>query len=129
MSNIGDFQVKKKILFVDDEPDFVYEEKIVLEYEGYSVITAGSGRELLKKAREEDPDLIIMDVLLPDINGYEVLKILKKDELCRQIPVILLTALAREKNEELGISAGADFFMGKPHDPKLLMDKIKELAK
>lgn len=118
---------KKKILLVDDEQDMVYAVKMQLEAGGFRVLTAQDGQEGLDKARKENPDLIILDLMLPRIDGYKVCRMLKFDEKYKKIPVIIYTARAQEADEKLGYEVGADAYLTKPFDPKKLLAKINEL--
>jgi DNA-binding response OmpR family regulator len=120
---------KKKILLVDDEQDMVYAVKMQLEANGFRVLTAKDGQEGLDKARKENPDLIILDLMLPRIDGYKVCRMLKFDEKYKNIPVIIYTARAQEADEKLGYEVGADAYLTKPFDPKKLLAKINELLK
>jgi len=118
---------EKKILLVDDEQDMVYAVKMQLEAEGFSVLTAKDGQEGLDKARKENPDLVILDLMLPKIDGYKVCRMLKFDEKYKKIPIIIYTARAQAVDEKLGYEVGADAYMTKPFDPKKLLAKINEL--
>jgi len=118
---------QKRILVVDDEEDIVKTIKISLEIEGYEVIEALDGNEALDKARSENPDLIILDIMLPIIDGYEVARKLKYDDKYKHIPILMLTALTQKREQEMGLEAGADFYMTKPFDQDALNNKIKEL--
>lgn len=118
---------KKKILLVDDEQDMVYAVKMQLEASGFKVLTAQDGQEGLDKARKENPDLIILDLMLPRIDGYKICRMLKFDEKYKNIPVIIYTARAQEADEKLGYEVGADAYLTKPFDPKKLLAKINEL--
>ncbi len=120
---------KKKILIVDDEPDMMAPLKFRLEEIKYEVIMASDGEEGLKKAREEKPDLIILDLILPKINGYDVCRKLKLDEEYKNIPVIMFTALHQQSDIRFGFAQGADAYVAKPFESKMLMDKISELLK
>jgi DNA-binding response OmpR family regulator len=117
----------KKILIVDDEVQLVEMVKLRLEANGYSVITACDGQEGLDKARIEKPDLIILDLMLPKIDGYKVCRMLKFDEKYKNIPIILFTARAQQEDEKLGKEVGADAYITKPFEPQVLLDKIKAL--
>ena len=117
----------KKILIVDDEVQLVEMVKLRLEANGYSVITACDGQEGLDKARIEKPDLIILDLMLPKIDGYKVCTMLKFDEKYKNIPIILFTARAQQEDEKLGKEVGADAYITKPFEPQVLLDKIKAL--
>jgi len=118
---------KKKILVIDDESDLVEMLSIRLEANNYQVITASDGQLGLDKARSEKPDLIILDLMLPKIDGYKVCRLLKFDEKYKNIPVVLFTAKALDADKELGEEVGADAYITKPFEPGILLDKIKQL--
>ncbi|MFC1725043.1 response regulator transcription factor [candidate division KSB1 bacterium] len=117
---------KKRILIVDDEPDLLMALKIRLTAAGFEVIMGKDGAEGLEKARNEKPDLILLDLMLPKINGYKVCRFLKFDENYRNIPVIMLTARAEEDDKTLGLETGADEYMTKPFDNKKLIALINK---
>jgi two-component system, OmpR family, alkaline phosphatase synthesis response regulator PhoP len=117
----------KKILVVDDEPDVISLLTLMLKSQGYNVITAGDGQEGLEKARKENPDLILLDVMLPKMDGYKVARMLKFDENFSAIPIILLTAKIQEKDRQTGLEMGANDYMTKPFDTALLLSKIKAI--
>lgn len=118
---------KKKILIVDDEPVLCLTVKDRLEFEGYEVIIAVDGKEGLDKARTEKPDLVLLDLMLPKIDGYKVCRMLKFDEKYKHIPIIIFTARAQESDEKMGMEVGADAYITKPFKPEVLISKIKEL--
>jgi DNA-binding response OmpR family regulator len=118
---------KKKILVVEDEAELTRAIQIRLEQAGYEVLIAYDGKEALEKAREENPDLIVLDLMLPKIDGYKVCRMLKFDEKYKKIPVVMLTARAQEKDEDLGYEVGADVFITKPFKYQVLLTKIREL--
>ena len=118
-----------KILIVDDEEDIVAALSIRLKALGYDVIPAYDGMEGLLKAREEKPDLILLDIMLPKLDGYKVCRILKFDEKFRHIPIIMITAKGDESNIKMGEEVGADAYVPKPFNPEELMSKIEELLK
>jgi len=118
----------KKILVVDDEVELVEMVKIRLEANGYDVISAYDGQDALNKAKTDKPDLIILDLMLPKIDGYKVCRMLKFDEKYKSIPIILFTAKAQESDRKMGEDVGADSYIVKPFDPQTLLSKIKELA-
>jgi DNA-binding response OmpR family regulator len=118
---------KQRILVVDDEPDLVETVSFRLEANGYEVITATDGQDGLTKAREEYPDLIILDLMLPKMNGYEVCTMLKQDSRYQNIPVILFSAKAQEKDERIGRECGANSYVRKPFQAKELLDAIQSL--
>jgi len=117
----------KRILIVDDEEDIIKVVKMYLEHYDYEVITASNGQEGLDKAKIEKPDLIVLDLMLPKINGYKVCGLLKKDTRYAKIPVILFSAKTQEKDMKLGQEVGADAYLTKPFEPEVLLAKIKEL--
>jgi len=117
----------KRILVVDDEVEAVKMMRIVLEASGYEVIGAHEGQEALKKAREENPDLIILDLMLPKIDGYKVCRMLKFDEKYKHIPIVMFTARAQESDRKMGEEVGADAYITKPFEHKVLLGKIQEL--
>lgn len=116
---------KKKVLIVDDEPDIVESLKFALELEGIECIVAHAGEEALVKAKHAMPDLILLDVMLPQISGYKVSRLLKFDQSYKQIPIIMLTARAQEKDREVGLETGADEYVTKP----FAMGELVELVK
>lgn len=118
--------VKEKILVVDDSPTVVEIVKSILESEGYEVLTAGDGLEGLNKARNEAPDLIILDVMLPKMQGYQVCRLLKFDENYKGIPVIMYTSKDQEESKMTGMKTGADAYLIKPVEPEKLLDTVKE---
>ena len=118
---------QKKILIVDDEPDLVEMLTLRLEANDYQVISASDGQEGLDKARTEKPDLIILDLMLPKIDGYKLCRMLKFDEKYKQIPIVLFTARAQESDIKIGEEVGADAYVTKPFEPDILLDKVAEL--
>jgi len=115
----------KKILVVDDEQDMLLAVRLRLENSGYEVSTATEGLEGLNLARKLKPDLIILDVMLPKMNGYKISRLLKFDEAFKHIPVIMLTALAGENDRNTGVETGANAYVTKPFDTQQLLDTIK----
>jgi DNA-binding response OmpR family regulator len=114
-----------KILIVDDEPDLVETIRFSLELEGYNVLVASNGEEGLNLARQEKPDLILLDLMLPKLDGYKVCRLLKFDERYKHIPILMLTAKTQEKDKILGKETGANEYITKPFDMDELMAKIK----
>ena len=117
----------KRILIVDDEPDLLEMVQINLEMEGYECMVAYDGFRALDRVSKEKPDLIILDVMLPGMNGYKICRLLKFDEKYKRIPIIMLTAEAQRADRLLGEATGADFYMTKPFDADKLLAKVKEL--
>jgi DNA-binding response OmpR family regulator len=116
---------QKKILVVDDEPDLVETVRYPLEMEGYQVLVAYNGEDGLHQARNNGPDLIILDLMLPKLDGYKVCRLLKFDERYKHIPVLMLTAKTQEKDKLLGKETGADDYMTKPFDIDKLLERVK----
>lgn len=118
---------KKKILVVDDEKDLVETLVFRLEALGYEALTAYNGQEGLDKARSEKPDLILLDVMMPVMDGYQVCRMLKFDEEFKSIPIIMLTARGQDKDKKTGSDVGADDYVTKPFDSADLTARIKKL--
>lgn len=119
----------KKILITEDSPTVLEITKQFLEAKGYEVIQAIDGQEALNKARKENPDLIILDLMLPKIDGYKVCAMLKFDEKYKHIPIIMFTARAGEADKKIGQEVHADAYITKPFEPAILLAKIEELLK
>lgn len=119
--------MKQKVLVIDDEPDAVELVAFNLKEAGFEVVTAGDGAEALKKARANLPDLILLDVMLPEVDGLEVCKILRRDPATAGIPVIMLTAKAAEIDRILGLELGADDYITKPFSPRELVLRVKKM--
>jgi len=117
----------KKILIVDDEPDVASLLTLLLRSQGYEAVVASDGRQGLELARKENPDLIILDIMLPGLDGYKIARMLKFDESYSHIPIIMLTAKVQEKDKALGLETGADEYLTKPFDTQLLLKKVKEI--
>ena len=118
---------KGRILLVDDEPSIVKMVGKRLEVEGYQVTVAMDGQDGLKKAQTEAPDLVILDLMLPKLNGYEVCTMLKQDARYQKMPVLMFSAKAQEKDEKLGRECGADAYVRKPFKAQELLDQVKTL--
>ncbi len=119
----------KKILVIDDE---VFIAKIIsytLEDENYNVLIAHDGKEGLRLAMEAAPDLIVLDLMLPNIDGYEICRLLKLDEKYRHIPIIMLSARKENEDKRVSEEIGVDCFLGKPFSPDELVDKVHELIR
>jgi DNA-binding response OmpR family regulator len=116
---------QKKILVVDDEPDLVETVRFPLEMEGFNVLVSYNGEDALNQARKESPDLILLDLMLPKLDGYKVCRLLKFDERYKHIPILMLTAKTQEKDKILGKETGADEYITKPFDIDELMKKVK----
>ena len=119
---------KRKVLLVDDEPSIVKMVAKRLEVAGFEVVVAMDGEEGLEKAKTQGPDVIILDLMLPKLNGYEVCAALKKDPQHQKIPVIMLSARVQERDEKAGLECGADAYMRKPFNSQELVGQINALA-
>ena len=117
----------KKILIADDRPEVVELVKVTLEGEGYQTIDASDGREALEKIGKENPDLILLDVVMPKMDGFEVLRNLKDDSNTKDIPVIMLTAKGQKLDKEKGGKLGAQDYIIKPFSPSHLLRIIEEI--
>jgi DNA-binding response OmpR family regulator len=123
---------KKKILLVEDDVDFAEATKLILESKSYDVTVAYDGKEGLKKAQTEEPNLIILDVMMPEMDGYEVCAKLKADTKYRHIPILLLTAVGEaipttKYTTEMGMKTEADDYIPKPVEPIDLVERVENL--
>lgn len=117
---------RHKVLVVDDDPVTLLTVKDRLEYEGFDVETAMDGEEALSKARGGQPECIVLDVMLPKIDGFRMSRLLKFDPKYRGIPIIMLTARSQKADKTLGKEMGADEYLVKPVDMDKLVEKVKE---
>ncbi len=124
---IATMRVMPKILVVDDEADAVELISFNLKAAGFEVVAAADGAEALKSARLHAPELILLDVMLPEIDGLEVCKLLRRDPATAAIPVIMLTAKAAEIDRVLGLELGADDYVTKPFSPRELVLRVRKL--
>jgi DNA-binding response OmpR family regulator len=116
---------KKRILIIDDELDFVKMLTARLQIAGYEVLAAEDGSKGVQTARREKPDLIILDIMMPGMDGHMVCDMLKKSTLTWLIPVIYLTARTGQSDELLALEKGAKYFLTKPYNPDVLLEMIK----
>ncbi len=119
----------KKVLIVEDERDILQLVKLYLEKEGYRVSTAATGPDGLKAVKSERPDLLVLDLMLPDMDGLEVCKRLRAEPQTAALPIIMLTAKAEESDTVIGLELGADDYVTKPFSPKALVARIKALLR
>ena len=122
-------EVKQKILVVDDEPEAVELVEFNLKQAGFDVASATDGAEALKKARSLQPSLVVLDLMLPEVDGMEVCKLLRHDPATATIPIIMLTAKAAEIDRVLGLELGADDYVTKPFSPRELVLRVKSLLR
>ena len=118
---------RRQILLVDDTADIIKLVKKRLEEVGFDVRVAMDGDEAIRQVRSKKPDLIILDVMLPKLNGHQVCSMLKQDEQYSNIPIILFTARTSEIDEQLGFEAGADAYVRKPFRSEELLGQVKKL--
>jgi len=116
---------KKRILVVDDEEDILELVRFNLAREGYDIICATSGEKTLEIARKEHPELLVLDLMLPGIDGLEAAKILKNDIKTKDIPIIMLTAKGEEADIVTGLELGADDYVTKPFSPRILVARVR----
>jgi len=121
--------MKEKIVIVEDEKDIVKMLEYNLKKEGYRVFSVRDGEDALDSANREHPDLIILDLMLPGMDGLEVCKELKKETKTASIPVIMLTAKSQESDKVIGLELGADDYVTKPFSPRELIARIKAVLR
>ena len=117
----------KKILAVDDEKHIVRLVQVNLERAGYQVVTANDGKEALEQVAAENPDLVVLDVMMPYMDGFEVLQNLRRNPATRDIPVIMLTAKAQDADVFKGWQSGVDCYLTKPFNPMELLSFVKRI--
>jgi two-component system phosphate regulon response regulator PhoB len=120
---------KERILAVDDEEDLLELVRYNLSKEGYRVTCASSGEQAMREARGNPPDLILLDLLLPSVDGLEVCKLLKNDARTKHVPIIMLTAKSEEADVVTGLELGADDYITKPFSPRVLVARIKAVLR
>ncbi len=117
---------KAKILVIDDEPRIVQVVRLYLEKDGYQVLTAGDGKRALELAQKEKPDLIILDLMLPEIDGLEVCRQLRRGS---DVPIIMLTARSEDADKLIGLELGADDYVTKPFSPREVVARVKTVLR
>ena len=121
--------MKPRILVVDDEPEIIELVEFNLKQAGYAVTTAADGAEALKKVRAQKPDLIVLDVMLPEMDGFEICKALRLDAATAKVPIIMLTAKASEIDRVLGLELGADDYLTKPFSIVELLARLRAVLR
>ena len=119
--------MQEKILIVDDDVDTLRLVGLMLQRQEYQIVAANHGNQALRIAKNERPDLILLDIMMPDLDGYEVTRRLRDDPSTRDIPIILFTAKSQAEDRASGLKAGADDFLTKPIQPNLLFARVKEI--
>ena len=117
---------KKRILLVDDEPDFVETVEFFLSGSDYQVFVAKNGKQALEQVKMNKPDLVLLDVMMPEMDGLEACKRLKKDSTTNSIPIIMLTAKGRKEDVVDALAAGANSYIVKPFNLSDLVERIEE---
>jgi DNA-binding response OmpR family regulator len=117
----------KRVLICDDEPHIVESLSYLVKREGYDAVIATDGEEGLRKAREDRPDLILLDIMMPKLSGFDVCEKLKRDEKTKDIYIIILTARGEEADEFKGRELGADEFITKPFSPRQVRGRLHEI--
>ena len=120
---------KETILIVDDEQDIIELIKYNLKNEGYAILTAQTGEQAVKIAEQSQPDLMVLDLMLPGIDGLEVTKYLKNNEQTRDMPIVMLTAKGEESDIVTGLELGASDYISKPFSPKVLVARIRAILR
>lgn len=123
----GRLFMTKNVLIVDDEPNIVLSIKFLITQEGYEVRTAGSGEEALRALAKQVPDLVILDVMMPKPDGFEICQTIRATPAWRDIPVIILTAKGRDVERQKGLAMGADDYITKPFATKELVAKVQAI--
>lgn len=118
---------RKKVLIVDDEPHILRSLGFVLQRAGYHVLEARSGQAAVELVRAEEPDLVFLDIMMPELDGYEVCRRIKSSEQSAGTHVIMLTAKGLESDRERGLEAGADEYMTKPFSPSRAVQRVNEV--
>ena len=126
---LADLIMAKRILLVDDEPDIRITLSRRLKANGYEIDTAENGMEALEKVKVSLPDLVILDVMLPELNGYQVCRTLREDAKTRDLPVLMLTAKAQQTDKFWGEKIGVTAYLTKPVDENILIKTIDEILR
>tara|TARA_R110002020_G_scaffold58985_2_gene161328 strand:- start:1330 stop:1704 length:375 start_codon:yes stop_codon:yes gene_type:complete len=116
-----------KVLVVDDEPNIVLSLEFLMEQAGFEVVTAEDGEQALARVNDSQPDLLLLDISLPGISGFDVLERLRSEATTAQLPIIMLTAHGRDVEREKGMALGADDYITKPFSTQSLVEKVKAL--
>lgn len=126
-SQKGVATISKKVLIIEDDPSFLRAVSHIIEKEGYSVITASNGMTGLRMATESKPDLLILDVMLPGLDGFEICNRLRNEAQTAKLPIIMLSAKGQETDKTTGLKVGANEYLTKPIDRALLLEKVTSL--
>jgi DNA-binding response OmpR family regulator len=127
MNMSKDVNGSAKVLIVDDEPNILMSLEFLMHKEGYRVFVARDGNEALKIINEETPDVILLDIMMPEVDGYEVCQLVKNNPSTQHIKIIFLSAKTKEDDIQKGYEMGADLYMTKPFSTRDLIKKVKSL--
>ena len=116
-----------RILIVDDEPNIVLALELLMKREGYEILTVDDGQKVFEVVKEFSPDLILLDIMMPKMDGYEVCQRIRADASLKDISIIMLTAKGREVEKEKGLALGADYYITKPFSTREVIMKVKEV--
>jgi len=119
--------MNEKILVIEDDPSALRFIEYTLKLEGYQVLSAKDGLEGIKKARDEHPSLIVLDIMLPGLDGYALCQQLRQKPETSLLPILMLSAKARQEDKDIGLRMGADDYLTKPADPSVIIAKVKAL--
>lgn len=117
----------QRILIVDDEPNIVLALELLMKREGYEVRTVDNGEKAFSAVREFRPDLVLLDIMMPRMDGYEVCRLIRSDPLLKDIRIIMITAKGRDVEREKGLALGADYYITKPFSTREVAMKVKEI--
>ena len=118
-----------RVLVVDDNKETVRAVRVYLEREGFEVFSAYDGETALHTLRQEQPDLVVLDLMLPDRDGLEITRIVRKDATLRQIPIIMLTARVEDEDRIIGLEIGADDYISKPFNPREVVARVRSVLR
>jgi two-component system alkaline phosphatase synthesis response regulator PhoP len=122
-----EIRMDKKILVIEDDPATSRLVDYTLRHEGYQILTASNGLEGIRKAHDEKPDLIILDVMLPGMDGFEICHRLRSEPDTAQMPILMFSAKAQEIDKDTGLKVGADDYLAKPADPAEVVNRVEKL--
>ncbi len=120
---------QKRLLLIDDDPNLILLVKDYLEFRGYEVIAAGNGMEALDSLKQKLPDLIVCDVMMPEMDGYTFVQHIREDSRTNWIPVLFLSAKGQSQDRVKGLNTGADVYMSKPFEPEELVAQVESLLR
>lgn len=116
-----------KVLIVDDEPNILMSLDFLMRKEGYEVFVARNGTEAMESIQSNLPDVVLLDIMMPDVDGYEICKFIKSNQATKNCKVIFISAKSKESDIQKGYEVGADFYITKPFTNKQIVSKVKEL--